>query len=395
MYMEDKKELELYIHIPFCLRKCKYCDFLSAVSTKDQRQDYVESLCRKIRSYKDLAKVSLVSSIFLGGGTPSILTGQQVRAIFEAIRDTFCLREDAEISMEMNPGTVTRDKLTAYKACGINRLSIGLQSTDPKELRALGRIHSYEEFLESYQMAREVGFDNINVDLMSAIPFQTRESYQRTLKKVAKLTPAPEHISAYSLIIEEGTPFYEIYGDREGKKLSAEDLEMFGPLPGEEEERQMYRDTIEILESFGYHRYEISNYAKEGYECRHNLGYWNRKDYLGIGSGAASLIENRRFRSPDLPGGEKEAEKDVEVLSREDQMEETMFLGLRTMKGVGAEKFYESFGLSLKEVYGEVIEKLLGQGLLEWTGEKSLDSYLRLTERGIDVSNYVMSEFLF
>lgn len=395
MYMEDKKELELYIHIPFCLRKCKYCDFLSAVSTKDQRQDYVESLCRKIRSYKDLAKVSLVSSIFLGGGTPSILTGQQVRAIFEAIRDTFCLREDAEISMEMNPGTVTRDKLTAYKACGINRLSIGLQSTDPKELRALGRIHSYDEFLESYQMAREVGFDNINVDLMSAIPFQTRESYQRTLKKVANLTPPPEHISAYSLIIEEGTPFYEIYGDREGKKLSAEDLEMFGPLPGEEEERQMYRDTIEILESFGYHRYEISNYAKEGYECRHNLGYWNRKDYLGIGSGAASLVENRRFRSPDLPGGEKEAEKDVEVLSREDQMEETMFLGLRTMKGVGAEKFYESFGLTLKEVYGEVIEKLVGQGLLEWEGDAPLDSYLRLTERGIDVSNYVMSEFLF
>ncbi len=395
MYMEDKKELELYIHIPFCLRKCKYCDFLSAVSTKDQRQDYVESLCRKIRSYKDLAKVSLVSSIFLGGGTPSILTGQQVRAIFEAIRDTFCLREDAEISMEMNPGTVTRDKLTAYKACGINRLSIGLQSTDPKELRALGRIHSYDEFLESYQMAREAGFDNINVDLMSAIPFQTRESYQRTLKKVANLTPPPEHISAYSLIIEDGTPFYEIYGDREGKKLSAEDLEMFGPLPGEEEERHMYRDTIEILESFGYHRYEISNYAKEGYECRHNLGYWNRKDYLGIGSGAASLIENRRFRSPDLPGSEKEAEKDVEVLTKENQMEETMFLGLRTMKGVGAEKFYESFGLTLKEVYGEVIEKLVGQGLLEWEGDAPLDSYLRLTERGIDVSNYVMSEFLF
>lgn len=395
MYMEDKKELELYIHIPFCLRKCKYCDFLSAVSTKDQRQDYVESLCRKIRSYRDLAKVSLVSSIFLGGGTPSILTGQQVKAIFEAIKDTFYLGEDAEITMEMNPGTVTRDKLKAYKACGINRLSIGLQSTDLKELRALGRIHSYEEFLESYRIARDLGFDNINVDLMSAIPFQTRESYQRTLKKVANLTPPPEHISAYSLIIEEGTPFYEIYGDREERKLSEAELEKVGPLPGEEEERQMYRDTIEILESFGYHRYEISNYAKEGYECRHNLGYWNRKDYLGIGSGAASLIENRRFRSPDLPGGENEAEKDVEVLTRENQMEETMFLGLRTMKGVGAEKFYESFGLALKEVYGEVIEKLVGQGLLEWTGDAPSDSFLRLTERGIDVSNYVMSEFLF
>lgn len=392
--MEEKKELELYIHIPFCVRKCKYCDFLSAVSTGGQRQEYVESLCRKIRTYKDLAKDYTIVSIFLGGGTPSILTGQQLRDIFEAIGETFSLEKDAEITMEMNPGTVTRQKLKEYKACGINRLSIGLQSTDSRELKALGRIHSYQDFLDSYQMAREVGFDNINVDLMSAIPFQTRESYRESLKKVVNLTPPPEHISAYSLIIEEGTPFYEIYGEGENEKFSENALGEFGRLPGEEEERGMYRDTIEILKSYGYHRYEISNYAKEGYECRHNLGYWNRREYLGIGSGAASLIENRRFTAPPLPESEKEPDENIELLSRKAQMEETMFLGLRTMRGVGAEKFYKTFGMTLEETYGSLIEKLVAQGLLEWEKTKQ-DSYLRLTEKGIDISNYVMSEFLF
>lgn len=392
--MEEKKELELYIHIPFCVRKCKYCDFLSAVSTWGQRQEYVESLCRKIRTYKDLAKAYTLVSIFLGGGTPSILTGQQVREIFEAIGETFSLEKDAEITMEMNPGTVTRQKLKEYKACGINRLSIGLQSTDSKELKALGRIHSYEDFLDSYQMAREEGFCNINVDLMSAIPFQTRESYRESLKKVANLIPPPEHISAYSLIIEEGTPFYEIYGEGETKKFSENAIRDFGRLPGEEEERGMYRDTIEILKSYGYHRYEISNYAKEAYECRHNLGYWNRREYLGIGSGAASLIENRRFTAPPLPESEKEPDENIELLSRKAQMEETMFLGLRTMRGVGAEKFYKTFGMTLEETYGSLIKKLVAQGLLEWEKTKQ-DSYLRLTEKGIDVSNYVMSEFLF
>ncbi len=392
--MEEKKELELYIHIPFCVRKCKYCDFLSAVSTGGRRQEYVESLCRKIRTYKDLAKAYTLVSIFLGGGTPSILTGQQLRDIFEAIGETFSLEKDAEITMEMNPGTVTRQKLLEYKACGINRLSIGLQSTESRELKALGRIHSYEDFLDSYQMAREVGFDNINVDLMSAIPFQTRESYRRTLQRLVNLTPPPEHISAYSLIIEEGTPFYEIYEEEGTKKFSEDAIRDFGRLPGEEEERGMYRDTIEILKSYGYHRYEISNYAKEGYECRHNLGYWNRREYLGIGSGAASLIENRRFSSPSLPEGEKEPYENVEILTGKAQMEETMFLGLRTMRGVSAEKFYESFGVTLEETYGSLIEKLVAHELLEWEKTKE-DSYLRLTEKGIDVSNYVMSEFLF
>ncbi len=404
---QNKKELELYIHIPFCVRKCKYCDFLSAVSTEEQRQEYVESLCRKIRSYNDLAEAYVVVSIFVGGGTPSILTEQQIQGIFESVEATFSLKQDAEITLEMNPGTVTREKLKAYMDCGINRLSIGLQSADNRELKALGRIHSYEEFLDSYEMAREVGFLNINVDLMSAIPFQTVESYRETLHKVANLDPPPEHISAYSLIIEEGTPFYEIYGDKKEKEVqnvgatSWDGDSDFGKLPGEEKERKMYRDTIEILKSYGYHRYEISNYAKEGYECLHNLGYWNRREYLGIGSGASSLIENRRFTSAYLPQGEDEADENVEVLSREAQMEETMFLGLRTMRGVSKEHFYKTYDVTLEEIYGTTIEKFLDKGLLKWEtkevkeNDMNLEHFLQLTEKGIDVSNYVMSEFLF
>lgn len=375
-----KKDLELYIHIPFCIRKCKYCDFLSGPSGEKERQEYVESLCRKIHSYGELAEAYRVVSIFVGGGTPSILTEEQILKIFAALREVFEIEADAEITLEMNPGTVTEEKLKAYKQCGINRLSMGLQSTDNKELEALGRIHTYETFQESYRLARAAGFQNINVDLMSAIPYQTRKSYQKTLRRIAKLVPPPEHISAYSLIIEEGTPFYERYGEGE----HAEEL------PDEEKERQMYQDTIEILKTYGYHRYEISNYAKEGYECRHNVGYWNRTEYLGIGAGAASLIENRRFTAPDLlkkvDGSEEE---DIEILTVENQMEETMFLGLRMMKGVSVSGFEKTFGRTMKSVYGNVIDRLKKEQLIVEEGDD-----IRLTEHGIDISNYVMSEFL-
>ena len=378
--MMKKKDLELYIHIPFCIRKCKYCDFLSGPSGEKERQEYVESLCRKIHSYGELAEAYRVVSIFVGGGTPSILTEKQILKIFTALREVFEIEADAEITLEMNPGTVTEEKLEAYKQCGINRLSMGLQSTDNRELKALGRIHTYESFLESYLLARAAGFQNINVDLMSAIPYQTRESYQKTLRRIAKLVPPPEHISAYSLIIEAGTPFYERYGEGE----HAEEL------PGEEEERQMYQDTIEILKTYGYHRYEISNYAKEGYECRHNIGYWNRTEYLGIGTGAASLIENRRFTAPDLlKKADGSEEEDIEILTVENQMEETMFLGLRMMKGVSVSGFEKTFGRTIKSVYGDVIERLKMEQLIVEDGDD-----IRLTEHGIDISNYVMSEFL-
>ena len=367
------RPLEIYIHIPFCISKCKYCDFKSAPSCSKERSDYVESLCEKIRSYGEFAKAYRVVSIFVGGGTPSILDADQMREIFESVKETFSLSEDAEITVEMNPGTVTSEKLTAYRSCGVNRLSIGLQSVNNHELKALGRIHTYEEFLETYQMARKAGFKNINIDLISAIPHQTVESYRETLKKVVELKP--EHISAYSLIIEEGTPFYERYGEGEHDD----------ELPSEEDERQMYHDTKEILSSYGYERYEISNYAKPGYECRHNIGYWERCEYLGIGIGAASLIGNQRLAQ----GDDLNEEPEIENLTRENEMEEFIFLGLRKIRGVSLKHFEEIFGVSVNEVYGDVLETMSEKELLE-----VVDGYVRLTEAGLDVSNYVMSEFL-
>lgn len=361
------RPLELYIHIPFCASKCKYCDFLSAPATEAEREEYVKGLCQKLRTYAELAEAYRVISIFVGGGTPSLLTAEQAEKIFRAVRETFSVEEDAEITIEMNPGSVTKAKLASYKKIGVNRLSIGLQSVHNEELKILGRIHTYEDFLETYEMAREEGFQNINIDLMFAIPHQTVGTWKETLHKTAGLQP--EHISAYSLIIEEGTPFYEMYG--EGRNAQE--------LPGEEEECAMYQIAGEVLKRYGYARYEISNYAKEGFECRHNLGYWNRTEYLGIGTGAASLMNHMRWNE----GEQKEA------LSLNGQMEECMFLGLRKMKGVSKQAFEEEFGQSIEEIYGNVIENMKEKGLIE-DGE----GFVRLTEKGISISNYVMSEFL-
>lgn len=378
-----KKELELYLHIPFCVSKCKYCDFLSAPSGEEQRQIYVERLCRRIRYWSDVIYNYgyEIVSIFVGGGTPSILTEAQITQVFEAVHESFPIREDAEITLEMNPGTDVKDKLPVYRELGINRLSMGLQSADNEELKCLGRIHTYEDFRQVYQWAREAGFTNINVDLMSAIPGQTLESYEDTLRKVADLEP--EHISAYSLIIEEGTPFYERYG--EGRHAEE--------LPNEDIERQMYVRTGEILEDYGYHRYEISNYAKDGYECRHNLGYWDRKEYLGLGAGASSLMDHIRWKEPDHIGPSTglvlEEREDFTRLRRKDEMEEFMFLGLRKINGVSEYDFYKSFRVSMDEIYKESIENLIKEGLLVRE-----ENRIRLTDRGIDLSNYALSQFL-
>mgnify|MGYP001041722548 CR=1 FL=1 len=367
------KELELYLHIPFCERKCAYCDFLSAPADLPVRISYIKKLQEEIAYYGAQYGEYQVSSIFLGGGTPTILEGYQLAAILETVKKYFRLVADAEITVECNPGTLTAGKAEKLVQAGFNRLSMGLQSADDRELQLLGRIHNFAQFLESYDLARKAGFRNINVDLMSGIPFQTLGGWEDTLKKVAEL--GPEHISAYSLIIEEGTPFYEKYG--EGERAEARRRR---ELPDEDTERMMYQFTKNILWSYGYHRYEISNYAKEGYECRHNLGYWNRTEYLGIGTGAASLINNQRF----VEGGE------IEVLSLQNQMEEYMFLGLRKIEGVSKTDFRQTFGRSIENAYGKVLIDMYQKQLLEDTGE-----YIRLTEKGIDVSNYVMSEFLF
>lgn len=387
--MEKKRELELYIHIPFCAKKCAYCDFLSWKADAQERQVYVETLIEEIRQAKKQYESYQVSSIFFGGGTPSVLEAEQTEAIFSALRDNFQIENGAEITIEANPGTVTKEKAISWKNVGINRVSIGLQSTDDEELKMLGRIHTYKQFQETYELLRKTGFTNLNIDLISAIPGQNVKSWEKTLRMAAELDP--EHISAYSLIIEEGTPFYQWYGE----KVDAEPGKRI-PLPDEEEERRIYEETEEILKEYGYTRYEISNYAKDGYECRHNIGYWRRKSYLGLGVGASSLIENRRFQNLSDYEAYKKAVKnrelhymEEEVLSAEDEMEEFMFLGLRMANGISRIDFQENFGKSLEEVYGNTIRKLKEQRLLNVEKDR-----IFLTKRGVDISNYVFEQFL-
>ncbi len=376
-----KKELEIYIHIPFCVQKCRYCDFLSGPASSEMKAQYMDALCQEIHGKSSLYKEYRVTSIFFGGGTPSCVEPETIAKVMMLLKTHYHLSRDAEITMEMNPGTVDKNSLEVYYSAGINRLSIGLQSTRSEELMVLGRIHSYEQFLKAYFTAREIGFSNINVDLMSGLPKQTPENYLETLCKVTALTPPPEHISAYSLIVEEGTPFYEAY----------EKDELI--LPDEETDRAMYETTRTFLREKGYERYEISNYAKTGYECRHNIGYWQRKNYVGFGIGAASLVENIRFHNGECL--EKylrdpcNCTTDVEELSVREQMEEMMFLGLRMAEGVSLKAFHDTFGIRIDKIYGEVIEKHVREGLLCMDEKR-----LYLTLKGMDVSNYVMADFL-
>ena len=303
-----EQNLSLYLHIPFCVRKGLYCDFLSGQQSADVQEQYVEALCREIQETSPEYREYQVVSVFIGGGTPSVLLPEQTIRIMETLKSCFTLTDTCEISMEMNPGTVTPEKMNAYRACGINRISIGLQSANDEELKALGRIHTCADFQKAYEMAVEAGFTNINVDLMSAIPEQTLKSYQETLQTVLALQPQPVHISSYSLIVEEGTPFYE-------QELN---------LPDEEAERRMYEITDDILRKAGYHRYEISNYAKAGKECVHNKVYWQRGNYLGLGIGSASLIQNVRFHNVtdissyvNLMLGENSIGNEIENASKE------------------------------------------------------------------------------
>lgn len=384
-----KKKLEIYVHIPFCAKKCAYCDFLSFPAGRGVQERYVDCLIEEIRQF-ELAGDYQVSSVFLGGGTPSILPGEDIAGILDVIKERFPHWEslEPEITVECNPGTLTKEKLACYKRAGVNRLSIGLQSAQDAELAALGRIHSYERFLESFFLAREAGFTNINVDLMSALPGQSPESWRDTLRRVCRLSP--EHISAYSLIIEEGTPFYEVYHEDARRRENGDEPEC---LPSEEIERQMYEETKQILEKYGYGRYEISNYAKEGCACRHNIGYWNRTDYIGFGLGASSLQNPLRYRNTSVLGDYLEGDfskKELLVLTKDNQIEETMFLGLRMTEGVSLQEFEERFSCPAKVVYGKQIRDLEEKGLLM---EKN--GRVMLTEKGVDVSNRVLTEFLF
>lgn len=365
--MKNRKEnspMEIYIHIPFCIRKCDYCDFLSGPSGPEEQADYVQALLREIQAVEE-GEGRSVSSIFIGGGTPSVLDERLLGDILREIRNRFKMEEDAEITIEVNPGTANIGKLQAYREMGINRLSIGLQSPEDRELKILGRIHNYGQFLETYQEARTVGFDNINIDLMSAIPDQTYEGWVKNLRTVAELEP--EHISAYSLIVEEGTPFA-------ARKLN---------LPDEDTEYNMYEATAQILKEYGFEQYEISNYARKGYACRHNLGYWSRRDYKGFGLGASSLLNSVRSTVQEdlteyLRGNFAGSN---EHLSEQDIREEYFFLGLRKMEGVDPGPY--------REHYEKLLEELQKQQLLEEKNGK-----ICLTDYGIDVSNYVLAQFL-
>ena len=403
--MMNKKKLEIYVHIPFCAKKCAYCDFLSFPGNMRMRREYTDKLLEEIRIQSSFVREYQVDTIFLGGGTPSVLDVTDITAIMGTLKEHYDIAPDAEITIEVNPGTVKMEGLVAYREAGINRVSMGLQSADDTDLRYLGRIHTYVEFIKSFQRVRMAGFTNVNVDLISAIPGQTPESWRNTLKKTAMLKP--EHISAYSLIVEEGTPFYDRYGghvEMESYEMSQEErrrLMALPDLPDEDTEREMYYMTRNCLAEQGYERYEISNYARPGFECRHNVGYWTGTGYLGLGLGASSYLEGCRFHNTsDFQSYvsahlDDEAEfcqalrQDMEQLSVKSKMEEFMFLGLRLTRGVSVEGFITRFGQSIRNVYGGVIDKLEREGLLEHK-----KGYYRLTERGLDLSNYAMSLFL-
>lgn len=415
------RDLSIYIHIPFCVKKCLYCDFLSRPACDGEIESYVNLLLREIKEQSVFYGDHRVVSIFLGGGTPSLLPSRDTGRILEQVRDGFSVAGDAEITIECNPGTATAEKLADYITHGINRLSIGLQSTDDEELKRIGRIHDYGSFLETYSLARAAGFDNINIDLMAGLPGQGMASYRRTLERVVALSP--EHISAYSLILEEGTP---LYVNQNAYRF-----------PDEDEDREMYELTGTVLGEAGFHRYEISNYAREGWECRHNKVYWRRGDYVGFGLGASSMVRNVRWKNPDAqadyaaclkrmegwgsPGcvlrpvrpaltaetaqatcvkeemqSEPFAEMlrqtgrcEVQPLTLQEQMEEFMFLGLRLTEGVDLEEFRQYFGKTAEEIYGKQMRTFVEQGLMEREGPR-----LKLTPRGIDVSNAVFAEFL-
>ncbi len=425
----DKKSLSLYIHIPFCKKKCKYCDFLSfgGCSIVEQRE-YIDALCKEIGAYSLISDEYEVVTIFFGGGTPSYVPAEYIGKVIDKVRETFTLSENAEITIEGNPDSLTSDKLKAYRSYGINRLSIGLQSTNNEMLNILGRVHNYDQFVAAYSRAREVGFSNINIDIMSGLPSESMESYVKTLGRVVEMQP--EHISAYSLIVEDGTPL-------------AEDEELLSKLPTDEIDRRQYSRTKLLLGQAEYERYEISNYAKTGYECRHNLRYWTGGEYLGVGLGASSYmkldggLEMKPSVYDEYNVGEDEYNigemtdndavyvrfkgvdnideyigrfskygsgwtdvssvkeligncyTEIQVLKDKDRMEEFMFLGLRCIKGVSISTFEERFGKSIHDVYGKVIEKYSELGYLGVDGDN-----IYLSDKGIDVSNTIMAEFL-
>ncbi len=381
------REMEIYVHIPFCVKKCRYCNFLSEVGDSSDRSLYIHRLLEEIRTLAPQYDGYEVSSVYIGGGTPSILETIYIEQLMDTLSENFHITQDAEITLECNPGTLYGGKARIIRRSGINRLSMGLQSVHNGELSLLGRIHTFEDFLISYGEARKGGFSNINVDLMYGLPGQNLSDWQDTLKKT--VLQRPEHISAYSLIIEEGTPFYDRYHEDDLRREQGGNPVL---LPSEEEERQMHQAAVEYLGSHGYRHYEISNYAREGFESRHNIGYWTGKEYLGLGLGASSLIDNVRFRNTsDMKEYIKKpfARLDAMPRDRKAEIEEFMFLGLRMTDGISRQDFAERFGNEPEAVYGATLSDLEKEGLLA-----ASEGRIFLTSKGLDVSNTVFVRLL-
>ena len=393
-----QKQIALYVHIPFCVKKCNYCDFLSFSADESIKRAYLEALHREALYWqKILCGRYRIGTVFIGGGTPTCLSASELKLLGDIIKQ-FDIDDKAEFTIEANPGTLDEEKICAIRKMGVNRVSLGLQSSIDEELKLLGRIHTYNEFLESYHLLRDAGFDNINIDLMSDIPKQSFESYKKTLERVVSLKP--EHISSYSLILEPGTVFYKMHEDG------------VLDIADEDTDRQMYSYTKKILEENGYHRYEISNYCKKDRECKHNLVYWTLEDYIGIGLGASSCFEGARFSNysdlekyfeitkepglqikniDDFDGDIKKRTETYEKLTPKAKMEEFMFVGLRKCIGVSKTEFKNRFDYSIDEIYGDVIDKFIKNNLLS---ENDNSDRIYLTDKGIDLSNYILSEFL-
>ena len=374
--------LGLYIHIPFCVTKCKYCDFNSFKIDLNEKIKYLNYLGEEMKLYKEEIKNREIDSVFVGGGTPSILNENEINILFEKIKENFNIKSNAEITMECNPGTLTLNKLKVMKKSGVNRLSIGLQAVQNHHLKYIGRIHTFEEFEKNYHDAKQMGFDNINIDLMYALPNQSREDWMESLEKVVKLNPT--HISAYSLILEENTELFKMY-ERDEFNLLDENTDI-----------EMYEYTINYLKSHGYNQYEISNYAKDNFECKHNVLYWKCEEYVGIGASASGYFNGIRYNNIcELDNYEKmilEGEKPIEweeKLSIKDEIEESIFLGLRMNEGIQISDFKEKYNFDFEKEYKNEIEKLSKMELIEID-----NNLMKLTQKGREISNSVFVQFI-
>ena len=389
----EEKEIGLYVHMPFCKQKCYYCDFVSYANKYNIVDRYIQCLKKEIIQYANENKIMskhgleqkyVIKTIYIGGGTPSSIDELYIINILQKIKENFQIKNDAEITIEVNPGTVNKEKLETYREIGINRLSIGLQAVQDEILKSIGRIHTFKDFENTYKYAREVGFNNINVDLMINLPNQTLDNVKESVKAILNLKP--EHISVYSLILEEDTKLYEMV---KSKQVA---------LEPEEVERQMYWYVKETLEKYKYIQYEISNFAKSGFQSQHNIDCWNQEEYIGVGIAASSFIENKRYSNisnleeymDNIESGMPNKNLILdEVLDFESKMNEFMMLGLRTIQGVNIKKFEQKFKINPIIKYCKILEKLNHEGLIEIDANN-----IKLSNKGIDLANVVWEEFV-